>query len=93
MFRDESPQEAVQRRIKLLQSVHENEDGWQNVIMGRNADNYCTKAEIFEIRHRATFLCHAYQLALANMNKWRWHRCCDETCRLLNGLGMNQASF
>jgi hypothetical protein len=61
--------------------------------MGRDADNYCTKAEIFEIRQRATFLCHAYQLALANMNKWTWHRCCDETCRLSNGLGMNQASF
>ena len=55
MYCDESPQEAVQRRIKLLQSVHENEDGWRNVVMGRDTDNYCTKAEIFEVQQRVTF--------------------------------------
>ena len=27
------------------------------------------------------------------MNKWTWHRCFNETCRLLNILGLNQASF
>ena len=93
MFCDESLQEAVQRRIKLLQSVFENEDGWRNVIMERDADNYCTKAEILEIRQRATFLCRAYQLALTNMNRWTWHRCCDETCKPVSSLGLNQASF
>jgi hypothetical protein len=46
--------------------------------MGRDADNFCTKDEIFEIQQRGTFLCHAYQLALANMNKWKWHRYSDE---------------
>ena len=56
--------------------------------------SYCTKSEIFEIRQRATFLCHAYQLALNNMNNWTWHQCCIESCtRLLNSLGLNQASF
>jgi hypothetical protein len=47
IFCNESPQDAVQRRIILLKSVHKNEDGWQNVIIGRDAENYCTKSEIF----------------------------------------------
>ena len=58
---NESPLEAVERRIRVLQSVHNAEDCWRNVVIGRDADNFCTKAEIFEIRQRATFLCRAYQ--------------------------------
>jgi hypothetical protein len=27
------------------------------------------------------------------MNTWTWHRCCNEACRLLNNLGLNQALF
>ena len=65
----ETPQEAVERRIRLLQSEHKREqDSWRNVVVGRDADNYCTKAEIAEIRPRSTFLCLAYQLALEHMN-------------------------
>ena len=45
----ETPQEAVERRIRLLQSVHEREDSWRNVVVGRDANNFCTKAEIVEI--------------------------------------------
>lgn len=36
----------------------------------------------------ATFLCHAYPLALRYMNKWTWHKCCQEACNDLNCLGM-----
>ena len=39
------------------------------------------------------FLCQAYQLAVTNMNTWTWRRCCNEACRLLNSLGLNQALF
>ena len=45
----ETPQEAVERRIKLLKPVHECEDSWRNVVVGRDAHNFCTKAEIVEI--------------------------------------------
>ena len=89
----ENPQEALERRIKLLQSVHETEDSWRNVVKGRDAENFCTKAEVFEIRQRATFLCCAYQLALTHMNGWTWHDCCKEACKCLNSFGMNQATF
>ena len=89
----ETPQEAVERRIQLLQSVHKHEDSWRNVIVGRDADNFCTKAEIVEVRQRATFLCCAYQLALEHMNRWTWQDCCRETCKRLNSLGMSQATF
>jgi hypothetical protein len=53
----ESPQEALKRRISQLQSVHESEDSWRSVVKGGDADNFCTKSKIFEIRQRATFLC------------------------------------
>ena len=89
----ETSQETMERRISLLKSVHESEDSWRNVVMGRDADNFCSKREIFEIRQRATFLCLAYQLALQHMNSWTWHDCCKETCTRLSSLGMNQATF
>ena len=88
----ESPQEAVEHRVQRLQSVNKSEDGWRNVIVGRDEDNFCTKAEIFQIRQRAAFLCRAYQLALSNMNKWTWYKCCQKTCDELNALGMTQAT-
>ncbi len=90
----ETPQEAVERQIQLvLQSIHKHEDSWRNVIVGRDADNYCTKADIVEIRQRATFLCCVYRLALEHMNQWTWQDCCRETCKRLNCLGMSQATF
>jgi len=72
----ESPQEALERRISELRAVNESEDSWRAIVKGGDPDNYCTKAEIFEIRQRATFLCVAYQLALKHMNQWTWHDCC-----------------
>jgi hypothetical protein len=89
----ETPQDALNRRILLLQSVHSHEDNWRNVVVGRDADNFCTRTEIANIRQRATFLCCAYQLALDKMNQWTWEDCCREACKRLNSLGMNQATF
>jgi hypothetical protein len=66
----ESPQEAEERRITELQAVHESEDRWRCVVKGGHPNNYCTKAKIFEIWQRATFLCcMSYQLALRHMNQ------------------------
>ncbi|KAI2490640.1 hypothetical protein MHU86_23939 [Fragilaria crotonensis] len=90
----ESPQEALERRIIQLQAVHESEDRWRAIVKGGDPDNICTKAEVFEIRQRAIFLCLAYQLvALTNMNEWTWHHCCKVACQTLNSLGMHQATF
>jgi hypothetical protein len=89
----ESLQEAIQRRIILLQSVHESSESWRGVVKGGDTENYCTKTEIFEIRQRLMFLCLAYQLALANMNTWTWHKYCKEAFKTLNRLGLNQATF
>jgi hypothetical protein len=60
----ETPQDALNCRILLLQSVHSHEDNWRNVVVGRDADNFCTRTEIANIRQRATFLCCSYQLEL-----------------------------
>ena len=67
-FDSETPMEAVQRQILLLQSVHDREDNWRNVVIGRDDKNVCTKAKIWEIQQRATFLCYAYQSALTKMS-------------------------
>ena len=61
--------------------------------MVRDIDNYCTKLEILQIRQRSTFLCCAHQLALSNMNKVTWHRCCKRACNLFNSLGSKDATF
>ena len=90
---NETAKEAVQRRIKLLQSVHATEDGWRNVVLGRDNNSYCTKLEVFEIRQRSTFLCCGYQMALTSMNEQTWHDCCKMACTLLNSLGFSQATF
>jgi hypothetical protein len=34
-LRGESAKLAVERRIKLLQTVHEKEDSWRNIVMGK----------------------------------------------------------
>ena len=52
----------------------------------------CTKADICDVQHRATFLCYAFQLALAKMNEWTWQACCTESCKVLNAFGMMQAA-
>ena len=46
----ETPQEALEHRISILKSVHESEDSWRNVVKGRDADNFYSIGEIFEIR-------------------------------------------
>ena len=86
----ETPKEAVERRIRALRLVQKSEDSWRNLIIGRDVDNYCTKAEVFEICQRALFLCCAYELALTHMNQWTWFKGCQEACDQLNGLGLMQ---
>ena len=91
---NETAKEAVQRRIKLLRSVHATEDGWRNIVLGRDDNSYCTKLKVFEIvRQRSTFLCCAYQVALTSMNERPWHDCCKMAYTLLNSLGFSQATF
>lgn len=55
----ETPQEAVELQAWLLKSVYggERKDSWRNnVVVGRDANNFCTKAGIAEIQQRSTFL-------------------------------------
>ena len=86
----ETAKEALQRRIRLLQSANESEDGWRNVILGRDNDYYCSKLEILQIWQRSSSLCCAYKLALSNMNRVTWHDCCKPACQVLNSLGIKQ---
>jgi hypothetical protein len=53
---EETAKDAVERRILLLKSEHESEDGWRNVIIGRDGNNYCTKLEILRFGRGRHFL-------------------------------------
>jgi hypothetical protein len=92
-FDSETSMKSVKMQILLLQSAHDREDNWRNVVLGCDNKNVCKKAEIWEIQQRATFLCFAYQLALTKMNEWTWQDCCTNACQLLNSFRMKQASF
>jgi hypothetical protein len=63
------------------------------VVKGGDPDNCCSKTGIYKIRQRLLFLALAYRLALLNMNKWTWHKCCQDACETMNALGLNQATF
>jgi hypothetical protein len=65
---NETAKEALQSRIRMLQSVYGSEVDWRKVITGRDKKNFCSKVEIFEICQRSIFLCCAYKLALANIS-------------------------
>jgi hypothetical protein len=32
-----------------------------------------------------------YKIALTNINRMAWHKCCKDACRMLNGQGIKQA--
>ena len=83
---------SLMLRIKEQQSVSQDQNGWRNVIEGRDPDNICSGFDIFAIRGRSLTLCLAYQIALVNMNVWTWEECCTEACQQLNRLGMEQAT-
>jgi hypothetical protein len=47
---NETAKEALQRRIRMLQSVYGSGEGWRNVIIGRDEKNlFCSKVKIFDI--------------------------------------------
>ncbi len=79
-------------RIELLQSVNRSENGWRNVIEGRDPDNLCSPSDIFAVRGRSIILCLAYQLAILHMHTRTWKECCSDACSQLNLLGVEQAT-
>ncbi|KAI2492108.1 hypothetical protein MHU86_919 [Fragilaria crotonensis] len=78
--------DTLEHHIKILKSVSEDQNGWRNVVEGRDPDNLCTALDIFMLRGRAIILCFAYQTAIAQMNKWTWQQCCTKACEQLNQL-------
>jgi hypothetical protein len=82
---------SLMLRIKEQQSVSQDQNGWRNVIEGRDPDNICSGFDIFAIRGSLT-LCLAYQIALVNVNVWKWEECCTEACQQLNRIGLEQAT-
>ena len=88
-------------KVRKIQNREESNSYSQSTNM-KMAGKCCNGKRCRELLHqvqdfwgatKGNFLCHAYQLAITNMNTWTWHRCCNEACRLLNNLGLNQALF
>ena len=82
----------LKQRVERLQLVNSSENGWRNVIHGRDPENLCSQSDIFALRGRSMILCLAYQLAMQHMNKWTWEQCCTHACSQLNPLGIEQAT-
>jgi hypothetical protein len=76
----------------MLQSVNETENGWRNVVDGRDPKNFCSANDIFIVRQRSAILCTAYQLAMEQMPDWNWYLCCTEACKRMNRFGCKQAT-
>ncbi len=60
----ETTKEALQRRIRMLQSVYGSEEGWRNVIIGRDKKNISSKVEILRFARDPYFS--------AVRTNWRW---------------------
>ena len=65
----ETAKKVPGRRIQGLQLVHVDKQGWRNVVMGRDSNNYSTMLDIFEIWKRSIILCCTYKIALTSMNR------------------------
>jgi hypothetical protein len=89
---DGDAKDTIQRRVKMLQSVNETENGWRNVVDGRDPKNFCSANDIFIVRQRSAILCTAYQLAMEQMPDWNWYLCCTEACKRMNRFGCKQAT-
>jgi hypothetical protein len=90
---EDDVRDVLRLRIKQLQFVSQDLNGWQNVIEGRDPDNICSGFDFFSTRGRSLTLCLAYQIAHARMlNKWTWKKCCNEACQQANQLGVEQAT-
>ena len=97
----ETPQDALNCHILLLQSGHSHKDNCRNVVVGRDADIFCTRPPT-SIAHDLKFLTSDRELrscAMAHtnlhkkMNQWTCEDCCREACKQLKSLEMNQATF
>jgi hypothetical protein len=56
--------DMIKAWVELLQSVNCTENGWRNVIEGRDPENLCSPTDIFAVRGRSMILCLAYILAI-----------------------------
>lgn len=68
LIRDNNAKDTLQRCVTRLQSVNASQDGWRNVVNGRDPDNFCSANDIFIIQQRSAILCWAYRVALERMN-------------------------
>ncbi|KAI2490938.1 hypothetical protein MHU86_23626 [Fragilaria crotonensis] len=84
--------DILEGHVVALQSASKTLNGWRDVVQGRDAENVCSKSDIFVLKSRAIILCLAYRTAMRHMNSWTWKQCCREACRQLNELGVVQAT-
>ena len=58
---------AVEQRITLLHSVHEKEDNWQNVVTGRDEENF-----VLKLRYLRSGSGQCFFAVPTNLLLWRW---------------------
>jgi hypothetical protein len=92
-----SVKEILQERLKILDNVSNEVEGWQNIIYSSDTGNHCSKYDKFVLRSKGPFLRLAYVLALqyrgsVEENK-TWARYCDDAASMLNSLGFTYSAF
>ena len=80
--------DKLKLRLELLQSANSRENGWQNIIEGRDSANLCSPSDIFAVHGQSMIVCLVYMLAIQQMNQWTWEQCCTQACSQLNPLGI-----
>jgi hypothetical protein len=84
--------DVIQDRIRALQSANTSIEGWRLLIADKDKYDAMTPYEIFCVQQKADFLITALHLALEKMNRWTWHRCCEETIVRQNRYGKKLAT-
>jgi hypothetical protein len=60
--------DILEGHVVALQSASKTLNGWRDVVQGRDAENVCSKSDIFVVlKSRAIILCLAYQTAMRHM--------------------------
>lgn len=84
--------DGLDRKIEKLQKVNQTQEGWRNVVEGRDPENKCSEFQIMVIRQRSAILCKAYLLANFHLGcvprTVEWEQCCQLACDELNECGL-----
>jgi hypothetical protein len=90
---DEETQQSIRMQIETLMKANRTESSYIEVVYGgeKLEDDSLSKFEKHLIRQKSQLLCLSLNLALENMNKWTWNKCCGEAIERAKKMGVTIA--